>query len=553
MDCTRCSYSQNFEEYYPLPADLLSCPSCEETQEERLAANQRARSVGVLRASVLLYNEPSKHDTAIGEIVEKDVLGVRKDDRPDLLIVAGTTLKIPGVIKIVKQLSNALRMNYPDEHTRAKNRQRAANRKRKRKMRDEGLLPPEASDEEETETEDEAEDEPFTVDNFPIRTILLNRDAPGKAWEDTFDVWVQGDLQDFMHSWVAHGPTPTDIEGTMEWMWKKGARERNRLAKAKLNGAFGPSTDVPLTNLDLDLGLSTDGTSSRKKKINLSNRSKAERWMEAQSYGWERPAYFSQLVTVSKAEGKSDLADPEKIDEEPEVGTDKEKVIETVVILEKEPEVALEGTQKKSRKSKKAVSAPEPKPKVENVEPAPTQLEEPKKRGRKPKNAAAPVALSEQSVETITVKPKKKSAGRKDSVLPFPASKPGFARAGKKSKADKTDVPFATKALALGRAAEAEPEPTMAWNRLVEGSLSPPPSSECGPVEDQQVPVKMRRKAGVQRVSIDLRLSADPARLAELEKEDSEARDAAVAEVLEDEPVRRSTRAKRLPKRLPTA
>ena len=559
MDCTRCSYSQNFEEYYPLPADLLSCPSCEETQEERLAANQRARSVGVLRASVLLYNEPCKHDTAIGEIVEKDVLGVRKDDRPDLLIVAGTTLKIPGVIKIVKQLSNALRMNYPDEKTRARNRQRAANRKRKRKMRDEGLLPPEASGGEETETETEDEDdEPFSVDNFPIRTILLNRDAPGKAWEDTFDVWVQGDLQDFMHSWVTHGPTPTEVEGTMEWMWKKGARERNRLAKAKLSGAF--NSPRPESSSDADLGLQAEGSSSRKKKINLSNRSKAERWMEAQSYGWERPTYFSQLATVSKAEGTELGIDrresacshpgPEKIEEESEAITDKEVPVEASLPLVEQIETgAVEVSQKKPRKSKKAKAGAiaELELPVESVglaqnPPKPST----KKRTSKAKKEIAPVVIGDSSIEVTTVKPKRKSTARKNPALPFPASKPGSAATGEISKT--SDKAKSTQVEAPTRIVE----PTLVWNRLVEGSLSPPPLSDCEAAEAVKLPTKSIRTGAVQHLKIDLRPSTDSSRSTEL---DSENRATAAVEdgpEGDGESVRRSTRI-RIPKRLSIA
>lgn len=591
MDCTRCSYSQNFEAYYPLPADLLSCPSCEETQEERLAANQRARSVGVLRASVLLYNEPCKHDTAIGEIVEKDVLGVRKDDRPDLLIVAGTTLKIPGVIKIVKQLSNALRTNYPDEKTKARNRQRAANRKRKRKMRDEGLLPADqASDEEDTETEQEADDE-FDVDNFPIRTILLNRDAPGKAWEDTFDVWVQGDLQDFMHSWVTHGPTPADVEGTMEWMWKKGARERNRLAKAKLSGAFGPvGLDHHSTTADVNANSVTPSDTIKRNKINLSNRSKAEKWMETQSYGWERPTYFSQLVTVSRvqAEGtklnlslvRRDSGVQEKIDEElespleegEEEGHGMKLGAEHVEEPETQPETATPASKKRGRPKKiNPDDGQELQSAIETVgltvaSDIATQTQS-KGRGKKSKKELAPVVPAPAPATATT---KKKSAGKKNKtsnpVLSFPVSKPGTGvpaeKKEKKSKKKMVVVPPPVQA-----EVEDEPEPEkelLSWDRLVEGSLSPAPSSECGE-EHRELGEKTVQivasaaststsKSGMNRnrkgrISIDLSLSADLARLQNDELERDQAVQAVERKEEVDESVRRSSR-RRIAKRL---
>ena len=468
MDCTRCSYSQSFETYYPLPADLLSCPSCEETQEERLAANQRARSVGVLRASVLLYNEPSKHDTAIGEIVEKDVLGIRKDDRPDLLIVAGTTLKIPGVIKIVKQLSNALRMNYPDEKTRAKNKARAANRKRKRKMRDEGTLPPGASDGSGDDTDSEDDGEPFTVDNFPVRTILLNRDAPAKTWEDTFDVWVQGDLQDFMQTWVTHGPTPTEVEASMEWMWKKGARERNRLAKAKLNGSFrmGPDAgDVNPANLLAEIALS-----KKKSKIPLGiPQTKAEQWLSLQQFGWERPHHFSQLTTISRS-GAGVRKDSttsyitERIDEELETllqdvpadhSTDAPTQSATL-----EPKKAA-----RSRKAKPPPLALEPNGQARAVETPTVVPSQPAKRGKKA-SADKPIV--------------KKASGPKKIALPFTAAKPGGRSVGDhpiKSRAKKAVIPV--EPLPVVKDGPMSIRSLIHWDRLVDGSLSPPPSSEA--------------------------------------------------------------------------
>ena len=470
MDCTRCSYSQSFETYYPLPADLLSCPSCEETQEERLAANQRARSVGVLRASVLLYNEPSKHDTAIGEIVEKDVLGIRKDDRPDLLIVAGTTLKIPGVIKIVKQLSNALRMNYPDEKTRAKNKARAANRKRKRKMRDEGILPPETSDGSGDDTESEDDDgESFTVDNFPVRTILLNRDAPAKTWEDTFDVWVQGDLQDFMQTWVTHGPTPAEVEASMEWKWKKGARERNRLAKAKLNGSFcsGPdASDANPANLLAEIALS-----KKKSKILLGiPQAKADQWLSLQQFGWERPHHFSQLTTISRsgAGARKDSMTScitERIDEELEtLLQDIPADCNPDIIPQTAPEEP-----KKLPKSRKAKPQPLALKLKEEVQVIATPTGTPSQSAKRGKKASA---------DKLIVK---KASRPKKSALPFTAAKPGG-----KSVGDKPNNRAPTQAKNTGTPVEPLPvikdgpmsiRSLIHWDRLVDGSLSPPPPS----------------------------------------------------------------------------
>jgi NAD-dependent SIR2 family protein deacetylase len=435
MDCTRCSFTQQFGELYPLPAELLSCPSCEENQEERLAANQRARSVGVLRASVLLYNEPSKHDMAIGEIVERDVLGVKKDDRPDLLIVAGTTLKIPGVVKIVKQLANALRMNYPDEKVKAKMKRRAANRKRKRKMRDEGTLL-EDTDESEEESENEADDDPFTVDNFPIRTILLNRDAPGKVWEDSFDVWVQGDLQDFMYNWVKRGPTPAVVECSyLESMWKKGNRERDIFLKEKRRHV---ALGLPEGSL-FSPGSSQWNAADKKKTIKLLNKETRE-WLDRQPKGWENQvsentSHINQIKLVFRKDVAEKWAASVKLSSSTLSIT--EEVDESQQADETEPAAAQEEppTKTKRKSTSKTNKA------KDTAEPAPSKVKQKARSGRKPN-----------------------SAKQSNSVIPFTASKPG-TKGVKEKKADTASRQYRT-----GKRPD--------WNRLVDGSLSPAPPSE---------------------------------------------------------------------------
>lgn len=193
LECTRCSYSAPLHSAIPLPGEMLPCPSCEDEQDERIESSQRPRSIGFLRASVLLYGEEHRHGDSIGAVVERDLIGRLKDERMDLLIVAGTTLQIPGVKRMIKEFAKALR-THP-----------AVKKKAPRKSNAAGS----AEDKEAAVDADELED-------FPIQTILLNRDPPGKGkggeWANTFDVWVQGDLQEFVRDWVVNGPSPEEMK-----------------------------------------------------------------------------------------------------------------------------------------------------------------------------------------------------------------------------------------------------------------------------------------------------------------------------------------------------
>ncbi|PWN43437.1 DHS-like NAD/FAD-binding domain-containing protein [Ceraceosorus guamensis] len=101
---------------------------------------------------------------------------------PDLLIVAGTSLKVPGTKRIVREFAKACRArdhrvyNDSDEEESGSGSSGSDSR---------------------ASSSSPGDDEENHDPNAPIRTILLNYDFPGpsREWEDIFDVWVQGDVQ----------------------------------------------------------------------------------------------------------------------------------------------------------------------------------------------------------------------------------------------------------------------------------------------------------------------------------------------------------------------
>ncbi|KAK0568989.1 hypothetical protein OC861_001426 [Tilletia horrida] len=113
---------------------------------------------------------------------------------PDLLIVAGTSLKVSGTKRIIREFAKACRARdyryYPGDDSSDEADSTAGSRPStpRRRLRKRSASPDE---EEEDETEDE--DDP----KAPIRTILLNYEfpSPSSQWEDVFDMWIQGDVQ----------------------------------------------------------------------------------------------------------------------------------------------------------------------------------------------------------------------------------------------------------------------------------------------------------------------------------------------------------------------
>jgi NAD-dependent SIR2 family protein deacetylase len=151
LHCPLCLTSVPLTDHLPLPPHLLPCPTCDLSSSIRSALSERSRKTGYLRASVVLYGEEHPQGELIGSAVERDLKGSgkksEKEGKVDLLLIAGTSLSIPGVKRIVKEMARALQSQ--------------------------------------------------TRGNLP-RVIMVNREMPkGKEWEGVFDTFVAGDIQDF--------------------------------------------------------------------------------------------------------------------------------------------------------------------------------------------------------------------------------------------------------------------------------------------------------------------------------------------------------------------
>lgn len=152
----------------------LACPQCTELDGTRRLVGKRTRGVARLRPGVVLYNEPHREGEAerVGECVRRDLIGLgsgqlsragstrKKRGGDDLLIVAGTSLRIPGAKRIVREFAKALHPNPP------------------------------------------ADSGDHALSGAPtVKTVYLNLDfpVPAREWDGVFDVWVQGDVQSFAH------------------------------------------------------------------------------------------------------------------------------------------------------------------------------------------------------------------------------------------------------------------------------------------------------------------------------------------------------------------
>ncbi|KAJ6036321.1 NAD-dependent protein deacetylase hst4 [Penicillium herquei] len=104
MVCQKCRHLSDLDPNMFLETDPPECGQCAENDRNRRIAEQRSHGVGRLRPRIVLYNEHNPDEEAITSVMNSDI-----KSRPRVLVVAGTSLKIPGVRRLVKSLCTTIR------------------------------------------------------------------------------------------------------------------------------------------------------------------------------------------------------------------------------------------------------------------------------------------------------------------------------------------------------------------------------------------------------------------------------------------------------------
>jgi len=105
MVCTKCGNLDPFDGSLFEGPEPPPCPKCEEADEVRTSfAGKRSHGVGRLRPRIVLYNEYNPDEEAIGNVTKADLRRV-----PDAVIVVGTSMKIPGLRRIAKEMCQLTR------------------------------------------------------------------------------------------------------------------------------------------------------------------------------------------------------------------------------------------------------------------------------------------------------------------------------------------------------------------------------------------------------------------------------------------------------------
>lgn len=105
MVCTKCSDLEPFDGDKFTSHEPPLCGACEAQEDLRVNfANKRSQGVGRMRPRIVLYNEQNPDEDAIGSVSMADIRS-----RPDAVLVVGTSLKIPGVRRLVRELCQVTR------------------------------------------------------------------------------------------------------------------------------------------------------------------------------------------------------------------------------------------------------------------------------------------------------------------------------------------------------------------------------------------------------------------------------------------------------------
>jgi len=137
--------------------------------EARVARSARAIRVGTLRPAIVLYDESHPLGDDIGTIHSADL-----SRRPDMLIIMGTSLKVHGLKKLVKDFARTIHSTVSSAPSSSKK---------------------------------------------PFKVIFVNKTAPGSEWSDIIDYHIAGETDIWCNKviddWKKMRPADWEVQQTL--------------------------------------------------------------------------------------------------------------------------------------------------------------------------------------------------------------------------------------------------------------------------------------------------------------------------------------------------
>ncbi|KAF8841968.1 DHS-like NAD/FAD-binding domain-containing protein [Paxillus ammoniavirescens] len=176
--CTLCSTNLPCTEDYLRMFDdgvAPDCPECKLRSEARVARSARPLKVGTLRPAIVLYDEAHPLGDDIGTIQTSDIAR-----RPDMLIIMGTSLKVHGLKRLVKDFAKAVHDSAVTSTTGT----------------------------------------PKTAKAWQGKVVFVNKTPPGSEWADVIDYHVAGEtdrwVEKVIEDWKKMRPSDWEVQKTLD-------------------------------------------------------------------------------------------------------------------------------------------------------------------------------------------------------------------------------------------------------------------------------------------------------------------------------------------------
>ncbi|KAG1754831.1 DHS-like NAD/FAD-binding domain-containing protein [Suillus paluster] len=228
--CTFCSAEMSCTEEHLYAFEngkAPDCPECTSRSEARVARSARALKIGTLRPAIVLYDEPHPLGDDIGTIQTSDI--ARK---PDMLIIMGTSLKVHGLKKLVKDFAKVVHA---------------------------------------TGTGTTPNGTPKKQKIWQGKVVFVNKTPPGSEWSDVIDYHVAGETDEWvekvLEDWKKMRPSDWEIQQTLDKTDECSGFKVVKNAATKMKGKAAPKRNPNVENVPLEDPLFSQLTSPSKKPV----------------------------------------------------------------------------------------------------------------------------------------------------------------------------------------------------------------------------------------------------------------------------------------------
>ncbi|KAG1762978.1 DHS-like NAD/FAD-binding domain-containing protein [Suillus occidentalis] len=206
-----------------------NCPECTSRSEARVARSARALKIGTLRPAIVLYDEPHPLGDDIGTIQTMDI--ARK---PDMLIIMGTSLKVHGLKKLVKDFAKVVHA---------------------------------------TGTGTTPSGTPKVQKSWQGKVIFVNKTPPGSEWSDIIDYHVAGEtdawVDKVLEDWKKMRPSDWEIQQTLDHTDESNGFKVVKETTTKTKGKAAPKWNMNIENMPPEDPFSSQPNSPSKSPVSV--------------------------------------------------------------------------------------------------------------------------------------------------------------------------------------------------------------------------------------------------------------------------------------------